>query len=182
MMDNESSDKVDNNKNKGILIAGVGNLWRRDDGVGVIVARAVQSELQAKAKPEQETAFAKGAVSFLEIGIDGFALLDVLPLYALVIIIDAVSMRLPPATTRIFTPQEAKLNISGDALSTHGFGLAEVLRMAEQLEIPTEIKIVGIEPKDIEFGEGLSEEVSATVPKAVAMVKQLILFCTRQLL
>lgn len=166
------------NKNKRILIAGVGNLWRRDDGVGVIVARMLQSELHAKAKQEIETASATtGAVFFLEIGTDGFALLDVLPLYSLVIVIDAVSMHSASGTLRIFTSQEAKLNISNDALSTHGFGLAEVLRMAEELDIATEIKIVGIEPKDIKFGEGLSEEVATVVPKAVAEVKELILLC-----
>lgn len=164
-------------KTKRILIAGVGNLWRHDDGVGVIVARKLQSELTAKAKPQQKAASTEStmdAAFFLEIGIDGFALLDVLPLYSMVIIIDAVNMRSSPGTLRIFTPQEAKLTICSDALSTHGFGLAEVLRMAEQLAVHTEIRIVGIEPKEIEFGEGLSAEVAAAAEQAVMEIKKML--------
>ena len=70
--------------------------------------------------------------------------------YKYAIIVDAVCMSESPGTIKIFTPNEIKDKFKTDALSTHGFGLAEMFKLIKQLKIKTQIKIVGIEPKNID--------------------------------
>ncbi|MDZ7838258.1 MAG: hydrogenase maturation protease [Actinomycetota bacterium] len=54
--------------------------------------------------------------------------------------------------------------------SLHDFGLAEALSLIEKLNISAEIIIIGIKPKNISFGEELSEEVEEKIPEIKNMV------------
>jgi hydrogenase maturation protease len=77
-----------------------------------------------------------------------------------------------PGVIKLFTPAEAKIKIKSDVLSTHGFGIAEMLKLAKKLSIKTEIKIIGIQPKDINFGEGMSEEIKNKIPQILELIKK----------
>lgn len=146
-----------------ILIAGVGNPFRHDDGIGpFIIATLKEQQLDNRC-------------DLLDAGTDALSLLESIKSYARVLIIDAVnvgagSAHFEPGSIQLFTPAEAKIKITADALSTHGFGLAEMLLLAEQLEIPTDISIIGIQPADISFGAGLSEVVAAKKDEIVKRV------------
>ncbi|MBU0581177.1 MAG: hydrogenase maturation protease [Candidatus Margulisbacteria bacterium] len=144
--------------NKKVLVLGVGNALRRDDGVGPEVIKFLQDEKSDK-------------TDFLDGGTDGLSLLDVLKEYKKAILIDAVDMKMVPGEVRIFTPEEAKLKIKTESLSTHGIGLAEVIGLMQQLEIKTELKIIGVQPENIDFGEGLSETVLSKLPEIIKIVK-----------
>lgn len=180
-------------KKNAILIAGVGNPYRCDDGIGVVVVQQLQlqqlqlqqtsSEQKSWQKQEQKpSSFTLNhtllhnllTVDLLDAGTDGLALLDIMPQYKLVIIVDAVNMRATPGTVKIFTPQDAKINITHDALSTHGFGLAEMLQLAEQLGITAtvSIKIIGIEPQEVTFGTNLSSAVQRTIPQIIEKIME----------
>jgi hydrogenase maturation protease len=143
------------------IVIGVGNPWRGDDGVATEIIQRLS------AKEHLPCIFYDG-------GTDALALLDLIPQYGKAIIIDAVTMGAAPGTVRVFSPAEAKINIQGDALSTHGFGLAELLHFIEELSIKTEIVIVGIEPEKIDFGLGLSAVVAGKVEEVMAKVIKLI--------
>ena len=56
------------------------------------------------------------------------------------IIIDAVEMKLPPGTIILFTPEEASISMNIDSLSTHSFGIAELIKLAKALDINTVIE------------------------------------------
>lgn len=141
-----------------ILILGVGNPFRRDDGIGPAVIRRLQSENSLQ------------QVDLLDGGIDGFALLDQIKLYEKVLIVDAVDMGLKPGEIRIFSPAEAKMTIRTDALSTHGFGLAETLAFMETLEISTDVRILGIQAKDIGFGEDMTPEIHSQLDAIIETI------------
>ncbi len=140
------------------LIAGVGNPYRGDDGIGIEIIKILRKEENPN-------------IVLLEGGVDGLSLFDQLSLYERAIIIDAVFMGEAPGTIKLFTPGEAKIHIQSEALSTHGFGLAEVLRLAEEFAIKTKIKIIGIQPESVDFGEGLSELVKSKIPLVLALIK-----------
>lgn len=162
MLIDENAESTETTKN--ILVAGVGNPYRSDDGVGIAVLQELKkAQLQNLALPFAD---------LVDAGTDGLALLDLLPKYQQVIIIDAVNMRATPGAVKVFTPQDARLNITHDALSTHGFGLAEMLQLAEQLGVTatTAITIIGVEPKSLEFGAELSAEVKQAIPEIVALI------------
>lgn len=136
------------------LILGVGNLLRRDDGVGLTAIKLLRQKNLSN-------------VDLVDGGVDGLGLIDVIKKYPHALIIDAVDMQLTPGSVKLFAANEAKINIKNDALSTHGFGVAEVIGLLEKLGCKTEIKIIGIQPQDISFGEGLTEVVAASLPEII---------------
>lgn len=161
-------------KNK-ILILGVGNTLRRDDGIGPRVIEGVKSSLSKTGSIKN----ASGIVDSEDLtpvaidgGIDGLSLIDVIQQYSHAIIIDAVDMGAAPATIRVFTPESAVINIRNDTLSTHGFGLAEVIKLLPELGIFTKLTIIGVQPSDVSFGEGLSDVVAAKMDTLVALTQE----------
>lgn len=143
------------------LIIGVGNPFRHDDGIGSKIIQILRQQPQANC-------------DLLDGGTDGLALLDEIAKYSKVIIIDAVNMNTAAGTIRVFTPEEAQIKITHDALSTHGFGIAEVIKFTQELKLPAAITIIGIQPADISFGEGLSAVVQDKVPVITQTVVDLI--------
>lgn len=153
---------------KKILILGVGNPFRRDDGVGPAVIGLLKSEWRL---PDSER-FRESRVDLLDGGTDGLSLIDYIEGYEKVLVVDAVDMRAAPGEVRVFSPEEAKLKIKTDALSIHGFGLAEVIALMEKLEMKTDMCIIGIQAKDVNFGEGLSPEVSSKIEEILKLIKE----------
>jgi hydrogenase maturation protease len=151
---------------KETLILGVGNPLRRDDGIGPEIIRLF-SQNRNSYKLSANT-------DLLDGGTDGLGLIEYLKEYKKVIIIDAVEMKLPPGTVKIFSPDEAVLNIKKDALSTHGFGIAELIKLAKGLDINPELVIVGIQPEDIKYSEGLSESIRSVIDEIIKLILKTI--------
>lgn len=144
---------------KKILMLGVGNPFRRDDGIGPVIIRRLQAEPPLM------------GIDWQDGGADGFTLLDYLPQYEQVVLIDAVEMGATPGDVKVLTPAEARLKVQADALSTHGFGLAEALALIERLGLQTDLRIIGVQVKDVRFGEGLSPEVALKIEDILTLVK-----------
>lgn len=150
---------------KDTLILGVGNPLRRDDGIGPEVIRLLI---------EKRDSYKLNAdIDLVDGGTDGLGLIEYLKDYEKVIIIDAVEMQLLPGTVKIFTPKEAVISINKDSLSTHGFGIAELIKLAEELDINPELVIVGVQPGDISFGENLSKVVESEVKGLIEIISKL---------
>jgi hydrogenase maturation protease len=147
---------------KETLILGVGNPLRRDDGIGPEVIRLMIENRKTYNLPY--------GIDFLDGGTDGLGLIEYLKEYNKVIILDAVEMKLTPGTIKVFTPEEAILNINTDALSTHGFGIAELIKLAKQLDINPELIIVGVQPEDVSYGEELSFSVNSKTDTIVDII------------
>ena len=155
---------IEKNK-KETLILGVGNPLRQDDGIGPEVIRLLL---------ENKDSYKLSAdVDLLDGGTDGLGLIEYLKDYKKVVIVDAVEMKLTPGSIKIFTPEEAVLNINSDALSTHGFGIAELIKLAGELDINPELTIVGVQPEDTSYGEGLSKAVKSMLDKLIKEILKL---------
>jgi hydrogenase maturation protease len=142
-----------------VLVLGLGNLLRGDDGIGPRVV----AELMRRGLPQGITA--------LDGGTAGFDLLNVLEGWERVVIVDAADVGQEPGRFVRFTLDEARLAGSADALSLHHAGLAEALALAEALSQPLpEIVIFGVQPAAMELGEGLSATVEATLPALIEAV------------
>jgi len=141
------------------LILGVGNLLLRDEGVGVHVISA----LRDRELPDD--------VELWDGGTAAFDLFDTLAGRRQVIIIDAVRAGSEPGTIIRFTPEDI-LASREQLTSLHQVGLLETLNVAENLldSAPQEVIILGIEPKEIDWGLELSAEVEAAVPKVIELV------------
>ncbi|MDD4858623.1 MAG: HyaD/HybD family hydrogenase maturation endopeptidase [Dehalococcoidales bacterium] len=139
------------------VVIGVGNLLMKDDGVGI---HAVQA-LQELALPQEVTI------------IDGGTSPDLIALSRAgdkLIIIDAARAGGAPGAIYRFTPDDLDPR-AGRLLSLHEFGVKESLQtMRLAKTAPAETVIIGVEPKEIDWGMELSPEVKEKLPEIVKAV------------
>lgn len=146
-----------------ILVAGVGNLFRGDDGFGGEVAR----RLAGRGLPAGVRAFDFGTR-----GHDlAYALMDG---YDAVILVDATRRGEPPGT--LYTLEPTPDDFPAGPVETHGVDLPNVFRLVTAMggTLPP-LRLVGCEPAELgpddEGAFGLSEPVAAAVGRAVELVE-----------
>jgi len=153
--------------NDGILVACIGNIFLGDDSFGCEVAQALaRGSLPA-------------GVEARDYGIRGFDLAwELLRPWKAVLLVDTVTRGGEPGTLYLLQPSESDPPSGGPALDPHAMDPVQVLAAARALgRISAAIYIVGCEPQD--FGDGaegrmgLSPPVTAAVPQAVAMIREL---------
>ncbi|MGA3352029.1 MAG: hydrogenase maturation protease [Acidimicrobiales bacterium] len=142
-----------------VVIASLGNEYRRDDGAGQIVAAAAADQLPG--------------VRHVGPQVDPLELLGRWDGAELAVVIDATGAAGTPGAVRVVNLEE-RVESPG-VTSTHGISLAGVLRLARAVgRAPDRVIVVGIEGEDFGKGPGLSPSVSASVPLAVRKVVELI--------
>jgi len=141
-----------------VLILGTGNFLRMDDGIGPHVAQ----ELEKLKLPE--------GVKAIDAGTKGLALVEMMREATKIVFIDAVEMGKKPGTVEVFTREDIMLDADKTGVSLHEIGLPQVFLMASLLGISPEVAIVGIQPKDLGWGTGLSPEVRRSVSDVLECV------------
>jgi hydrogenase maturation protease len=141
-------------------VIGVGNEYRRDDGIGpAVVARLAQHDL-----PGVTFTVCDGEPSQL---IDAWANAD------LAVVIDAVLCE-RPKPGRVHRTSLGPLPTGARSASTHGLGIPEAIRLADALDqAPRRLVVYAVEAADLGFGVGLSPPVAAAahrVERAVLIV------------
>ena len=148
-----------------ILVAGVGNVLRGDDGFGVAVAqRLIEREV-----PEE--------VEILDIGIGGIHLVQELFAGAdALVVIDAVDLGNTPGTVVVQRPDIREIAGPDDLADVHYATPERALMFARGLDIlPAEVWLVGGQVIDAErLGEGLSPELARAVDPAADEVRRLV--------
>ena len=128
-------------------VIGIGNEFRRDDSVGLLVARQLKSEVS-------------DTVDVLEFGGDGATLIELWKGVDRVFVVDAVRSGAPPGRIHRIDAVAKAVQIEFFSYSTHAFALAEAVELARRLEaLPNQLLIYGIEGADFSTGKGLSEPV-----------------------
>jgi hydrogenase maturation protease len=143
-----------------VLVAGVGNTLRRDDGFGPAVAARLG------ALPP--------GVEVVETGIGGIALLqELLAGCDGLVLVDAVDRGAAPGTVFVLEPEVAEAEHVPDV---HLANPQRVLAMAKGMgALPKRIAVVGCQPGETdELGEELSPAVERAVAVAVAKVEQTV--------
>jgi hydrogenase maturation protease len=140
------------------VVIGIGNPYRRDDGVGPIVADAID-QLHL---PGVRVVISDGEpISLLAAWEDA----------PLAIVVDAIRQE-PPCPGRIHRLTTSQLASEGTGTSSHGFGVPYALRLSGALyRQPGHLVVIAVEGADFTDGAGLSGPVSAAVPDTVAAVR-----------
>ncbi|MDD5382463.1 MAG: hydrogenase maturation peptidase HycI [Candidatus Margulisbacteria bacterium] len=138
-----------------LAIIGVGSEIRNDDGVGIYVV----NQLKEKIKAPNVECLIGGTVPENLTG----ALKKIKPSH--VLLIDAAGTGQQPGAITLIDPARIK---SG-GFSTHTLSLKELAAYLEQ-EIKTTVLVLGIEPKNINFGEELSPEARRGAEVAISLV------------
>jgi hydrogenase maturation protease len=148
------------------VVIGVGNSFRRDDGIGPAVA----AEIGRQQRPGVRVVISDGEPSGL---IEAWSGAD------LAVIVDALHGHPggghpggpAPVPGRVHRITPAGLETSGRAGSSHGLGLPDAFRLGRALgRLPGRAVIVAVEAADTRPGPGLSAAVAAAVADAVAAV------------
>ena len=148
---------------RGILVAGVGNAWLRDDGFGGEVVR----RLQARELPP--------GVAVMDAGTGGLDLAyEVMRGYDALVILDVSEQGGEPGTLYVMEPDEASVDAGiedGQTINPHGMDPQTVLRFVRSLGAwPGKVVVIACEPANVaEMGWGLSDEVLSAVDRAVEL-------------
>lgn len=154
-----------------VLVAGIGNLLRGDDGFGPAVVAALAGERL----PD--------GVRVVELGIAGINLVqELMDGYDGLVLVDAVERQAAPGTLFVLeplvpdpaemSPDECRLMATDMHQTVPGPALV-IARAAGAL--PPWVRIVGCQLGEVEtLEQGLGTEVAAAVPAAVAAVHRLL--------
>ena len=141
-----------------VLILGIGNILRKDDGIGVHAARLLQQETWTGA-------------DVLELGTSVQDCFSLLERYRHLVVLDAVVMGLPPGTFRWLS--ESQIRHEGKVLfSPHDLDLFEALDLAGLRGRRPTLHVAGMEPEDYAcWGMECSACVQEMLPGYLAMVR-----------
>jgi hydrogenase maturation protease len=141
-----------------IVIIGIGNLLKQDDGIGLHAVRYLQGKV-----PE--------GVELVEGSTYAADLLPALESRSTAIFIDGLEAGEEPGAVFRFTPQELLRPRSKRSISVHDFGVLELLDAALLLDqSPDEIVIIGVQVKELGTGIELSEELERALPQIHRLV------------
>ena len=144
-----------------IVIIGIGNMLRSDDGLGFHIIK----ELQKYNLPPD--------VKLVERDVLDFQILNVMKNARKVIFVDVVQNNGKPGEiyyldlTQINTENAEDLRI----LNIHNLGLEKFLLFCKIMRVsPPRILLIGCEPKNLEMGLELSKEVREAIPKIIKLI------------
>ena len=146
----------------GVLVVGVGNDDRGDDGAGPRTARLLAGAWSGEPPPGVRVVAWTG---------DPMGLMDLWAGVDRLVLIDAVVSGAAAGTCRRYGGDAPFRADAGT--SSHGFGLAEVLALARALDTaPATVEVWGIEGVAFEAGAGMTPEVAEAVRTLAAELRQ----------
>lgn len=144
------------------LVLGLGNVLLKDDGIGVWLVR----ELEKRILPPD--------VEALEMGTGLFALPALLPGKTRVLLVDALRGGEKAGAFYLLSSENFPLDFpdSRPMGSLHEVGVLELLSMPEMRGRICSWKVIGVEPREVGPGYGLTPCLAERLPKLVDVVWQ----------
>ena len=146
-----------------VVVIGVGNPSRRDDGVGWVVAAAAGRRLGDAA----DIRLCDG---------DPARLLDAWTDVELAVVVDAMRSGARPGAIRVVAADGlTELPPSPGPVGSHSLGIGQALALGRALgRLPGRLVVIGLEGHDHDFGDELSTPVATAVGTAVDLVVRLV--------
>lgn len=142
-----------------LLLYCAGHRLRRDDGV----AAALAARLQRAQLPALHLVCDTG---------DPSAWLEAAAASDCLVCVDAAAPRGHPGRIVRIDAQQTRLPAGLSPLSSHGLGLAAMLALARELHLlPQRAVVYAVEAADLGHGEGLSQAVTAALPRLERSVR-----------
>jgi hydrogenase maturation protease len=137
---------------------GVGNEFRRDDGVGPFIVQKLRAE--------------KWSIQNLSLECcQGFSLIESWKGATMAVVLDAVISGAVPGKIYRFEAHAQSLPRQFFKCSTHNLGVAEAIELGRALnQLPRYLIVYGIEGKSFDQGVGLSSEVEKAAKEVVESV------------
>ena len=149
-----------------IVVIGVGNALRGDDGAGIAVAARVRAR-----KPE--------GVDVRICRLEPSRLIDALGGAEVAILIDAVATGAAAGSIHRFDASDTPVPSRELRSSTHALGIGESLELARTLgRLPRRTIVFGVEGSEFATGTEMSRAVQAGVGQAAEAVLEEVALCT----
>ncbi len=148
-----------------ILILGLGNTLLSDEGVGIHALNALQTHLADYTD-----------IEFLDGGTLSFTLAGPIEDTDRLIVIDAAQLHAEPGTVQVFVDADMDRYLgSNNKRSVHEVGLIDLMIIARLTDrLPQRRALIGIQPRDIDWGDQPSAPVAAAIPKVCDLARELI--------
>ena len=144
---------------KKVVVAGIGNPFRRDDNIGVVIAKNLKTNIsenvyliEAETIPE----------SYMQ------QIVEFKPTH--ILLVDAGIINKPPGTTTLADPEQL---IRKTSISTHTLPLRIFCDYLTQTT-KAKIALLIIQPKDTSFGEGLTPELKQAAKHLSGLLQKLL--------
>ena len=151
-----------------VVVVGVGNRYRGDDGVGLAVVERLAGRLPPGVRVvpcEQEPS----------------RLIEAWGEAAAAVVVDAVESGAEPGALARFDASATELPARTFRSSTHAFGVGEAVELARALgKLPRRVVVLGVEGADFAAREGLSRPVEAAVERVAQAVLDELAHLTRE--
>ena len=143
------------------VIIGIGNMYRGDDAIGLIIA----DELQ------------RAGVAVIKGNGDATELMESWEGYDKAILIDACPyMEQTGKIHRINANEDDNILIDSIRTSSHNFGISEAIEFSKLLRsLPDEVIIYAVEGENFSQGDEVSDKVKAAIPLVCEQIKQEII-------
>ena len=145
-----------------IIVIGMGNPMRRDDGVGHALLE----------KLDGESFGCSAGIDLLALDGESTRLLEAWRGRRRAIIVDAGGRGDVPGSIHRLEVGTDELPAGSSSASSHSAGLAEAVALAGVLDaLPDQLVVLAVEPADMSQGEGLSGPVAAILPELADRVR-----------
>jgi len=147
-----------------IGVMGVGNILLRDEGFGVKLLYLLKAKYD----------FPEGVI-LIDGGTAGIGLSPEIDYLDKLLIIDVVKANGEPGEVKIYEKEDFFIDRLPLKLSPHQLGLQEVLLLNEiKGTCPKEVKLIGVIPKAVETGTGLTKELEEKLPEVESLVVKIL--------
>ncbi len=147
---------------KDVKIIGFGNKYRSDDGIGIRIVEELEKLDIFK------------DIEVIDGGTSGTDLIFLIKGCSKIIIIDAVDAGQSVGEVVSIKVSDVEEFIRRDykSLSLHDLNLADVFKLTRALKINADISIIGVKPKKMDLGDGLSPEIEGKIPEIISLVRK----------
>jgi hydrogenase 3 maturation protease len=136
-----------------ILIVGIGNTLKADDGIGPQICLQLKENI-----PDNVIDTGTVPENYIQV------IINKAP--KVILFIDAIDFNAPPGTIKIFDPSQ----LSSGGISTHRLSPRLLIDMISQ-SIPAKIYFIGIQPKVMTIGYPMSQEVELAKEELLKLFK-----------
>jgi hydrogenase maturation protease len=146
------------------LVAGVGNVFQRDDAFGVEVIRLLADRPRTP------------GVEIADFGIRGVHLVyELLNGCDLFVLVDAARRGCEPGTVTVLEVEPGDTAPHAAVMDAHGLAPDEIFAMLTSMgSRPGRSLVVACEPADVSAGMGLTDPVRDALPQAVRAVEEIL--------
>ncbi|PIR00901.1 MAG: hydrogenase maturation protease [Nitrospinae bacterium CG11_big_fil_rev_8_21_14_0_20_45_15] len=141
---------------------GVGNLYRCDDAIGILIARNLKNKNCGNMIVREQSG-------------EGTSLMEAWQHFNRVILVDAVSSGASPGTLHCLDASTDSIPSRFFSCSSHNFSVAEAIELARTLnQLPQSLKLYGIEGKNFQHGETVTPELEAMIEPVTNQIIQFV--------